>query len=69
MSRTSEHKTKVKRSTTSKRKQGISDLRLHHIHGYRGADSRNNVQFINDDNELVFSAAAAGVVMNISSGQ
>ena len=40
-----------------------SKLVLHHVHGYRGSDCRNNLLFT-ADGELLYFVAAVGVVHN-----
>lgn len=53
----------------SKKKQiGISDLILEHVYGYRGFDTRNNLHYLEDNNNIVFHAAGVGIVQNISAG-
>lgn len=44
------------------------DLQLEYVHGYRGFDSRNNLHYINDGADIVFHAAGAGIVQNLSTG-
>lgn len=44
------------------------DLQLEYIHGYRGFDSRNNLHYINEGADIVFHAAGAGIVQNLSTG-
>ncbi|BFZ11617.1 hypothetical protein BsWGS_14656 [Bradybaena similaris] len=46
----------------------VTDLQLEFIHGYRGFDARNNLFYVNDGAEIVFHAASAGIVQNLSSG-
>lgn len=46
----------------------LQDLRLEYIHGYRGFDSRSNLHYVNDGSEIVFHAAGAGIVQNLSTG-
>lgn len=57
-------------STGSKRKKitPVNDLQLEYVHGYRGFDSRNNLHYINDGADIVFHAAGAGIVQNLSTG-
>lgn len=45
------------------------DLQLEYVHGYRGFDSRNNLHYINDGADIVFHAAGAGIVQNLSTGK
>ncbi|XP_041352370.1 echinoderm microtubule-associated protein-like 6 isoform X2 [Gigantopelta aegis] len=46
----------------------VSDLQLEHVHGYRGFDARSNLYYINDGADIVFHAAGACIVQNLSSG-
>lgn len=46
----------------------LQDLQLEYVHGYRGFDSRNNLHYINDGADIVFHAAGAGIVQNLSTG-
>ena len=68
ISRTGEVTTKVSRGDNPKKRKEVTDLSLHHIHGYRGFDGRNNLHFINDGAEIVYHAAGAGIVLNPNSG-
>ncbi|CAF1609867.1 unnamed protein product [Rotaria magnacalcarata] len=43
----------------------IVDLELHHIHGYRGFDCRDNLFYLVDNESIVYPAAGAGVIHNI----
>ena len=45
------------------------DLQLEYVHGYRGFDSRNNLHYINEGADIVFHAAGAGIVQNLSTGR
>lgn len=47
----------------------MNDLSLHHIHGYRGFDARNNVHFINEGSDIVYHAAGAAIILNVSTGE
>jgi len=38
------------------------------VFGYRGFDSRNNLHYVNDGADIVYHAAGAGIVKNLSSG-
>eukprot|EP00002_Diphylleia_rotans_P034049 TRINITY_DN7287_c0_g2_i1.p1 TRINITY_DN7287_c0_g2~~TRINITY_DN7287_c0_g2_i1.p1 ORF type:complete len:2704 (-),score=538.32 TRINITY_DN7287_c0_g2_i1:170-8281(-) len=49
--------------TGAEGKLPLAKLKLGFIHGYRGHDARNNLYF-NKDGELVYMAAATGVVFN-----
>ena len=44
------------------------DLQLEYVHGYRGFDSRDNLHYVNDGADIVFHAAGAGIVKNLSTG-
>lgn len=68
ISRAPEQKTKVSQPTSVKKLREINDLQLHHIHGYRGSDGRNNLHFINDGAEIIYPAAATAVILNASTG-
>ncbi|XP_046338524.1 echinoderm microtubule-associated protein-like 6 isoform X1 [Haliotis rufescens] len=46
----------------------VTDLQLEYIHGYRGFDARSNLCYMNDGADIVFHAAGAGIVQNLSSG-
>lgn len=46
-------------------KNEINGLKLCHIHGYRGFDCRDNLFYINDGTNIVYHAAAAGVVLDL----
>ena len=35
--------------------------------GFRGFDCRNNLHFLNDGADIVYHAAGAGIVLNLSS--
>lgn len=59
----------MSRADNSKKRKEVTDLVLHHIHGYRGFDGRNNVHFINDGADIVYHAAGAGIVLNSNSGE
>ena len=41
---------------------------MEYVHGYRGFDSRNNLHYVNDGADIVFHAAGAGIVKNLSTG-
>ncbi|XP_071162130.1 echinoderm microtubule-associated protein-like 6 [Mytilus edulis] len=75
VSRNAPEPPKVKRSepptSGSKRKKmtQVTDLKLDYVYGYRGFDSRNNLYYVNDGTDIVFHAAGAGIVQNLSSGQ
>lgn len=43
----------------------MQELLLEHIHGYRGFDTRNNLHYLSDT-EIVYHAAAAGIVHNLA---
>ena len=38
------------------------------MYGYRGFDTRNNLYYVNDGTDIVFHAAGAGIVQNLSTG-
>ncbi|KAJ8781191.1 hypothetical protein J1605_011175 [Eschrichtius robustus] len=46
----------------------IQELALDHVFGYRGFDCRNNLHYLNDGADIIFHAAAAGIVQNLSTG-
>ncbi|XP_050404782.1 echinoderm microtubule-associated protein-like 6 [Patella vulgata] len=46
----------------------VSDLELEYVHGYRGFDARSNLYYCNDGSDIVFHAAGAGIVQNMSTG-
>ena len=43
-------------------------LELNHVHGYRSKDCRNNLRYRKSGN-IVYNAAALGIVMDINSDQ
>lgn len=47
----------------------IKGLKLKHIHGYRGLDCRDNLFYVDDGNKIVYSAAGAGIVLDLKTGQ
>nr|CAB3242507.1 echinoderm microtubule-associated protein-like 6 [Phallusia mammillata] len=47
----------------------VTNLELHHVFGYRGFDCRNNLHYLDDCQQVVYHAAGAGIVQNLSSGQ
>ncbi|CAH1792746.1 unnamed protein product [Owenia fusiformis] len=52
----------------SKRKiQQVQDLQLDYIFGYRGFDCRRNLFYLNDGTDIIYHAAGAGIVQNLSS--
>ncbi|XP_051939881.1 echinoderm microtubule-associated protein-like 6 isoform X6 [Hippocampus zosterae] len=59
---------KLLRNSASGKKKAVEDLRLDHVFGYRGSDCRNNLHYLNDGADIVFHAAAAAIVQNLSSG-
>jgi len=42
----------------------LVNLELDHVHGYRSKDCRNNLRYLKNGN-IVYNAAALGVIMNI----
>ncbi|KAK7103893.1 echinoderm microtubule-associated protein-like 6 [Littorina saxatilis] len=46
----------------------VTNLELEYIHGYRGFDARSNLYYVNNDSDIIFHAAGAGIVQNLSSG-
>ncbi|XP_012942464.1 echinoderm microtubule-associated protein-like 6 isoform X2 [Aplysia californica] len=46
----------------------VTGLQLEYIHGYRGFDARSNLYYVNDGADIVYHAAGAGIVHNLSSG-
>ncbi|CAF1210286.1 unnamed protein product [Rotaria sordida] len=52
----------------SKPQGRIVDLQLHHIHGYRGFDCRDNLFYLPDNESIVYPAAGAGVIHDIRRG-
>ena len=46
----------------------LQELELDAIYGYRGFDCRNNVMYLNDGADIVYHAAGACIVLNLSSG-
>jgi len=68
VSRTAPPQTKVTRATDGKKKRDVSELSLHHIHGYRGFDARNNLHYVNSGDSVIYHAAGAGIVHNITTG-
>jgi microtubule-associated protein-like 6 len=48
-----------------RQRAAVKELVVEHIHGYRGFDTRNNVYYISDT-EIVYHAAAAGIVHNLT---
>ncbi|XP_074647902.1 echinoderm microtubule-associated protein-like 6 [Tubulanus polymorphus] len=61
-------KEQLSESGKRKRINKVTDLSLDYIHGYRGFDTRNNLHYINDGSDIIFHAAGAGVVQNLSAG-
>ena len=47
----------------------IKDLQLEYIYGYRGFDARDNLHYVNDGADIVYHAAGAGIVKNLSTGK
>ena len=43
------------------------ELELDMVLGFRGFDCRNNLHFLNDGADIVYHAAGAGIVLNLSS--
>ena len=60
---------KVAGNKSKASKENISGLELEHIIGYRGFDTRDNVHFVNDNNDIVYHAAAVCIVQNIATGE
>ena len=50
-------------------KTEINNLKLSRIHGYRGSDCRDNLFYINDGTMIVYHAAAAGIVLDLTSSE
>ena len=59
---------KVAANNSKTSKGEISGLELEYIIGYRGFDTRDNLHFVNDNNDIVYHAAAVCIVQNISTG-
>ncbi|KAH3854417.1 hypothetical protein DPMN_096959 [Dreissena polymorpha] len=75
VSRNAPEPPKVKRAelpaTTGGKKQKmtqVNDLQLEYIYGYRGFDARDNLHYVNDGADIVYHAAGAGIVKNLSTG-
>ena len=47
-------------------KTEIQGLKLCHIHGYRGYDCRDNLFYIDDGNSIIYPAAGAGIVLDLT---
>ena len=47
----------------------LQELELDSIYGYRGFDCRNNVMYLNDGADVVYHAAGACIILNLSSGK
>lgn len=47
----------------------LQNLELERIQGYRGFDARSNLFYVNDGSDMIFHAAGAGIVQNLSSGK
>ncbi|CAK8677759.1 unnamed protein product [Clavelina lepadiformis] len=45
----------------------VTELELHHVFGYRGFDCRDNLHYVNDGSHIVFHAAGAGILQDVSS--
>ena len=43
-------------------------MELDCVYGFRGFDCRNNLHYLNDGADIVYHAAGACVVLNLSSG-
>ncbi len=39
------------------------------MYGFRGFDCRNNLHYINEGADMIYHAAGAGIILNISSGE
>ncbi|KAI3362845.1 hypothetical protein L3Q82_001894 [Scortum barcoo] len=48
--------------------QGIQDLVLDHVFGFRGFDCRNNLHYLNDGTDIVYHTAATAIVHSLSTG-
>ena len=46
----------------------LQEMQLDMVLGYRGFDCRNNLHYLNDGTDVVYHAAGAGIVLNLSSG-
>ncbi len=46
----------------------VTDLELDSVFGFRGFDCHNNLLYLNDGADVVYHAAGAGIVLNLSSG-
>ena len=46
----------------------LQELELDMVFGFRGFDCRSNLHYINDGTDIVYHAAGAGIVLNLSSG-
>lgn len=45
------------------------DLVLDHVFGFRGYDCRNNLHYLNDGADIVYHAASAAIVHNLTTGR
>ena len=52
-----------------KPKNEIKGLKLSRIHGYRAYDCRNNLYYIDDASKIIYCAAGAGIVLDLSNGK
>lgn len=46
----------------------MTELELDCVYGFRGFDCRNNLMYLNDGADIVYHAAGACIVLNLSSG-
>ncbi|XP_046848411.1 echinoderm microtubule-associated protein-like 6 [Xenia sp. Carnegie-2017] len=59
---------KAKDSVNRRRRiSNVQDLKLDHVHGYRGFDTRNNVHYL-PNGDIVYHTAATGIVLNLKDG-
>ncbi|KAI0227896.1 Echinoderm microtubule-associated protein-like 6 [Lamellibrachia satsuma] len=54
-------------SGKKKRLGKVNEMQLDMVLGYRGFDCRNNLHYLNDGTDVVYHAAGAGIVLNLSS--
>ncbi|XP_034150086.1 echinoderm microtubule-associated protein-like 6 isoform X5 [Esox lucius] len=59
---------KLLKNNVTKKKKLVEELALEHVFGYRGFDCRNNLHYLNDGADIIFHAAAAVVIQNLSTG-
>ncbi|KAB0392183.1 hypothetical protein E2I00_008549 [Balaenoptera physalus] len=68
VSRAAPQPEKLQKNNITKKKKLVEELALDHVFGYRGFDCRNNLHYLNDGADIIFHAAAAGIVQNLSTG-